>query len=203
MSSPRDRGALKDVGIVSYYTVGIDSSVTTIRELAKEADGLRLTFDGGAYYEWSYEDGYFYPELGSAYLLATLVPLRPLSPTELLGIANITVNCSISMRYNNKMPQDYSYFSTVRTVSYVDYSAIISELEKVGLVRTDKSSNILCLDERKFTLVSDDRIEGSLREYIGTSYDVDVLGTSLFEELSLGMKHLYRTTFKKELSEEK
>lgn len=203
MSSPRDRGAMKDIGIVSYYTLGIDSSVISIRELANEADRLRLTFDGGAYYEWSYEDGYFYPEMGSAYLLATLVPLRPLSPTELLGIANCTKNCSISMRYNNKMPQDYSYFSTVRTVWYIDYSAIVTGLEEYGLLRTDKSSNILCLDERKFTLTTDDRIEGSLREYIGTSYDVDVLGTSLFEDLSLGMKHLYRTTFKKEFDEEK
>lgn len=193
---------MSENGFVTYYTVSINITARQLETIALDADGIRLSFDGGAYYEWSYEDKRFFPENGSAVILATIVPLRPLSAMEILTLSLQTENCNILFFYRDRMPSSYSFFTLSRTIRYTNYSAIITKLEKLSLVKTDKSTNIMCLDERKFTLQDDERVTGSLRKYIFSTYDVDVLGTSLFKELSAEIKGLYRSTLKSRTEED-
>jgi len=107
--------------------------------------------------------------MGSPYLLKAVVPLRPLTAVELLRIANHVDGGSISFRYCKSKPANLSLFSSVKTVSYIDYSTIVTELEKRKMVTIDRSTNILRLDDRRFTHVDNRLGSPELKKYVGTT----------------------------------
>lgn len=82
---------------------------------------------------------------------------------------------------------DESDFKKVVKIENIDYSFIISELEKEGIVETKPSNFVLRNDDRKFKIKNDDKYT----EF----YEVDCLGTLHKDELSEKIKDMYLQKF--------
>lgn len=182
---------------VTYYSIVPHClSEEIIMRLADDADAVRLSCDGGPYYEWSYEDGTLYPEVGTAYLLGTVIPIRSIGVKELLSIRSQT-DGTLLFKYNNRMPSTLTSYKDARSIAYTDYGKIVDELHSANILSIGSSTNVMCLDSRTFTIRSSSTLSPKLQRYAGHAYDVDILGTAMFTELSDEMKQLYRETFKR------
>jgi len=80
---------------------------------------------------------------------------------------------------------DQNDFKKIVKIEDIDYSNIITQLEKIDIVETKPSKCILRTDERVFKIKNDDIYKDF--------YEVDCLGTAHKNELSEKIKDLYLT----------
>lgn len=177
-----------------------------------DATLLRLTWDGGAWWEWQWDpssgDLTCHPYMGSACLMSTMVGPLPLK--KLLEMASMA-DTELSFRFEGshhapRITEIGDMFAMVRVMEYPDWSRMVTDLEKAGLLTTGISTNVLCTDQRTFTLT--DRPEGPTAgtegargakrsegesKYVGKRYEVDILGTKFFTELSDVISKLWCT----------
>jgi hypothetical protein len=117
-------------------------------------------------------------------------------------IAMYTQSEKIDSRSSNhsNLENNINLFHTTKIKSYIDYSYIITELEKNKFVNTFSSENILRTDERRFSLNAiSKKINPAIDLYIGNTYEVDSLGTNFYSELSQEISFLYSRYFKDRL----
>lgn len=93
----------------------------------------------------------------------------------------------ITLDINGYGNTDRDDFKKVVTVEDYDYSNMITQLEKKGLIETKPSTCVLRTDERKFKI----KYDNTFSDF----YEVDCLGTSHKIELSERIKDLYLKHF--------
>lgn len=127
--------------------------------------------DGKGGITYIYDDGsaIFYP-LRFTEDLEDLGMLRHLSIDEIYAL--VIKGCRILSFLDRKLECGGVYLKSIE--KSIDYTQTISDLERLGCVKTMPTTNYLANDERKFSFVDDPLVE----------YEVDCLGTSLCQELS-------------------
>lgn len=71
-----------------------------------------------------------------------------------------------------------------------DYSQIITQLEKAGIVKTIPTKSVMAIDQRKFEFTLPENYDMPF-DYM----DVDFLGTTLANDISQKVCNIYRQTF--------
>jgi len=85
-----------------------------------------------------------------------------------------------------------NYFNNVNIEKYKDYSQTITDLEKENFVCTIPSKNIMSLDGRKFIILSKSNEKIKVpNNYMEEFYEVDLLGTSLFTDITEYIENLW------------
>lgn len=75
------------------------------------------------------------------------------------------------------------YFKKIQINRYDDYPRMITDLENEEVVETIPSNNIMATDRRRFKFLPKIK-EIEQKAYTNEFYEVDTLGSSLFQELS-------------------
>lgn len=82
--------------------------------------------------------------------------------------------CEIYIESREKLP-----FNVVNKRKITKWDKIISDLEKIGYVRTFPTSSFMAVDKRKFYIVAE-----NFGDDVDTAVDVDFLGTAFADEIS-------------------
>jgi hypothetical protein len=177
------------------FTTPIESKDSDIKKTLKYLDSKNISIG-------------LYPTNGSYNLLGRGVSKNSIDIKtynlkefcELSKKATKFISMDIGHSMNNSKLENNKYinlFDTTKIKSYIDYSYIITELEKIKLVNTFFSENILRTDERRFTVnISSIKINPSISPYVEKTYEVDSLGTMFYSELSKEISFLYSRYFK-------
>lgn len=133
------------------------------------------------------EEGLF-PTEGSFSLLGgknSIVQVKPYSIEEFCTLCKNASTLSIIVDDLREIDNCKDIFGLVHIKPYVDYSELISILEKGKLLTTFPSTTYLSVDGRRFALspcVTE--YNPLLQKYIGENYEVDSLGTGFFKDLT-------------------
>lgn len=106
---------------------------------------------------------------------------------DLLSVCEEIDSDDISLNIDGYGNVDEKDFKKVVTIEDIDYSNIITQLEKIGIVEVKPSICILRTDERKFKIKNDD----DYKDF----YEVDCLGTSHKQDLTEKIKNLFIENF--------
>jgi hypothetical protein len=170
----------------------------------------------------------FYPIEGKN--LGTYIPVKHYTVSEFITLLN-TIKCeSLTIECTPKIFKDIIEAGTfeslqavrdnVTVVTIVDYPAVITYLEWLGLVKIKKSKSQMSSDGRMFTLVEDKFYKcsslvssessefsehndatmapiNSMSKFVGTWYEVDFLGTTFGSELTEIVTSIYNKYFGK------
>lgn len=151
---------------------------------------LTLKWEDGKFVTFCYEDSFLYPQESSKNLIGlctqsiVLPDAYPLSSFR--DHLNKLAPQKIVVKTTNQKRPNVDNIEVI-TDTYLDFSKLVSFLEKEGFVKTVVSKGLNCLDKRRFTIVKD-----CPSRYVGKEYHVDFLGTSLGEDLTSVIINLYK-----------
>jgi hypothetical protein len=175
----------------NFVTYSIDRDVTkTLQHLQNENVIIGLYPTGGSY------------QLLGRNISKNSIDIKIYNLVEFCELSKkatefIVMNIQQENEYKLENSKYINFFHTTKIKKYIDYSHIITELEKVDIINTFPSENILRTDERRFVLNPiSKKINPNISEYIGKTYEVDSLGTLFYSELSEEIYLLYSIYFK-------
>jgi len=160
---------------------------------------------GAEYGEFFLKGGVLLPTLGTNVVIdRKMVSVRPYSPEEFSKLAS---GCDVLQLLERdaselKFLTKNDYFDLVRVISSKDYPKMVEDLEKEGYLSIISSQNYLATDPRRFQLSPKAvGILSNLREYSGTYYEMDSLGTSFFSHMNDGIEELWKLVVKTQLKD--
>ena len=155
-----------------------------------------VLFWGAQFVSFEYEEDLVHPIKSSFGIIGSGYEIRLKSYT-LNEFESLLKTCSkFYFCFDNSFKVPPTLFSNIKIIKYKDFPKMITELEKVDILTTAKSNNVLRTDERNFKLCSEaEKYVHIPDKYMDREYEVDCLGSNFCLTLSGKIEILYKKIF--------